>query len=349
MANRIKIVSVGGGWVVNNRHLPALKQSGLFDVIGVVSDQPARAEATAQKHGIPRHATTFDPTSGWQAEADAVMIGTVPHAHHAIAMAALKAGKHVLSEKPVTVNIADAQEMINLAKEKQRTLAVVHNFQFGRAADAFRADLAAGKIGKIQTIYGVQLCNHARNIPSWCDKLPLGLFYDEAPHFYYTFRWLAGGDLNWVNGSVWKSKKDGQNTPRVVSAEYEAAGGFPIFLHINFASSITEWHMTVVGENGVADIDLWRDIYVYLPNDGVHTAKDILMTSVLGAGQHFMGVLSGGVRYALGNHLYGNDVVVRNFHRAINGEDSLKGMSGEEGLRVITMMHELIEKSRYVG
>lgn len=347
--DRIKIVSVGCGWVANNRHLPALKQSGLYDVLGVVSDHGHHAEATARKHGLPRHATGFDPTSGWQAEADAVMIGTVPHAHHAIAKAALMAGKHVLSEKPMTVELADGRELIDLAKEKNRVLAVVHNFQFGRAANQFRADLAAGKIGKIQTVYGVQLCNHKRNIPAWCDRLPLGLFYDEAPHFYYTFRWLAGGDLRFENGTVWKSNKEGQNTPRVVSAEYSAPDGFPVFLHVNFVSSITEWHMTVVGEHGVADIDLWRDIYVYLPNDGVHTAKDILMTSVLGAGQHFAGVLSGGIRYARGKHLYGNNVVVKNFHRAIRGEDSLKGMDGAEGLRVITMMHELIEKSRYIG
>ena len=347
MAERLKIISVGGGWVVNNRHIPALKQSGLFDVIGVVSADRDRAEATAQRHKIPNLATDFDPTKGWQAEADAVMIGTVPNVHFAIARDALLAGKHVLSEKPVTVEPGHATELRDLAKRAGRTFAVVHNFQFSRAAMAFKRDLAVGKIGKIHSIYGVQLCNHRRNIPGWCDELPLGLFYDESPHFYYLFRALAGGDLSWVSGSVWKHGP-GRNTPKVVSAEYRGPDSVPVFLHINFTSSITEWHVTVVGEKGTADIDVWRDIYVLLPNDGVHTAKDILMTSVIGAGQHFAGVLSGGIRYALGRHLYGNDEVVSRFHRAIHGEDSLQGMSADEGITVVGMMHELIEKSRYV-
>ncbi len=343
---KINIVSIGGGWVVNNRHIPALQQSGLFNVIGIVSNDPQRAESTARKFHIPNHATEVNFSSGWQAEAEAVMIGTVPHVHHTIAQQALTAGKHVLTEKPMTVEIKHAQELANLAVEKKRVLAVVHNFQFSRAAHAFRRDLQAGRIGKITGIYGVQLCNHARNIPAWCDQLPLGLFYDESPHFYYLFRSLAGGDLTWMGGSVWKPTKK-QNTPRMVSGEYLAQAGFPVFLHINFESCLTEWHVTVCGEDATADIDVWRDVYVRLPNDGVHTAKDILWTSITGAGQHFAGVLSGGLRYLSGKHLYGNDEVVSRFYRAIRGEDSLQGMNPAEGLRVISMQHELIEKARY--
>ena len=349
MSKPIKIISVGGGWVVNNRHIPALKQSGLFDVIGVVSNDPDRAEKTARRHGIAHHALAFDPTSGWQAEADAVMIGTVPHVHYPIAKAALEAGKHVLTEKPMTVEPAHARELADLAKAKGRVLAVVHNFQFSRAAEAYRRDLAAGRIGRIQTIYGVQLCNHRRNIPDWCDQLPLGLFFDEAPHFYYLFRSLTGGSIQWVNGSVWKPVKPGRNTPRVVNAEYQAGDGYPVFLHINFESSITEWHVTVVGEEGTADIDVWRDIYVRLPNDGVHSAKDILMTSVLGAGQHFGGVLTGGLRHVRGRHLYGNQEIVRRFHAAIQGDAQLQGMNPDEGQCVIGHMHALVAKARYIG
>lgn len=346
MTDKIRIISVGGGWVVNNRHLLALKQSGLYDVVGVISKDEDRARATAAKHDIKNWALEYDPSSGWQADCDAVMIGTVPHVHHEIAKKALEAGKHVITEKPMTINPDDARELKAIADEKGLTLAVVHNFQFSRAAKAFRRDLAAGKIGNIQTIYGVQLCNHARNIPTWCDEMPLGLFFDEAPHFYYLFRSLCSGEINFKHAAVWKSKKD-QNTPRIVNAEYESGDGAPVELHINFESSITEWHVTVVGEHGVADIDVWRDIYVRLPNDGVHTAKDILRTSVSGATQHFTGVFTGGIRHVLKRHLYGNDQVAQNFYDAIKGKDSLKGMNADEGICVVEHMHELIDKATY--
>ena len=90
MSDKIRIISVGGGWVVNNRHLLALKQSGLYEIVGVISKDEDRAKNTAAKHGIKNWALEYDPTSGWQKDSDAVMIGTVPHVHHAIAKKALE-------------------------------------------------------------------------------------------------------------------------------------------------------------------------------------------------------------------------------------------------------------------
>ncbi|HBA84331.1 MAG TPA: gfo/Idh/MocA family oxidoreductase [Verrucomicrobia bacterium] len=344
MNERIKVISIGGGWVVNNRHIPSLLKNPNFELIGVVSNEPERARRTAEKFGMKNYATETDLSSGWQSEADAVVIGTVPHAHYEIACSALEHGKHVLTEKPMVIDPAQGRDLRDRALAKKLTLAVVHNFQFARASHRFRQDFESGRIGKIQAIYGVQLCNHARNIPGWCDELPLGLFFDEAPHFYYLFRWLAGGDIDLLNASVWKAPGK-RNTPRMVTGEYRSKDNYPVYLHINFASSLTEWHVTIVGDKGTADIDVWRDIYVYLPNDGVHTAKDILRTSLYSSGQHLWGVLTGGLRYAAGKHLYGNPDVQDRFCRAIRGEDSLKGMNADEGIRVVEMMHELIQRA----
>jgi hypothetical protein len=66
---------------------------------------------------------------------------------------------------------------------------------------------------------------------------------------------------------------------------------------------------------------------------------------VLGSWQHWIGVISGGIRYYRGIHLYGNVEVVTRFARAIHGEDSLQGMNPEEGRKVIGLMHEAIEKA----
>ncbi|MFH0907577.1 MAG: Gfo/Idh/MocA family oxidoreductase [bacterium] len=345
MPNRINIISIGGGWVVNNRHIPALQQSGLFDIVGVVSKNPDHAQATARKHGIPNSALAVDFSGGWQAKAEAVMIGTWPETHYEIAKAALLAGKHVLTEKPMTVKQEHAVELAAMARERKLTLALVHNLQFGRAAQSLRRDLASGRLGPIRAVYGVQVSNHARKIPAWCHALPLGLFYDEAPHFYYLFRWLAG-DMELLQSTVWKDGRH-DHTPRIVSAEYRAAKGFPVFLHVNFDSSITEWHITVIAEKGVAHLDMWRDIYHFLPNDGVHGAKDIFMKSIRMTTQHLRGVWANGLLYVRGGYLCGNNEVVSRFHRAIRGEDCLQGMNAEEGQRVTGMMHEVIAKARY--
>ena len=313
---------------------------------GIISVHPDRAAATARRYGIANYANHVDFSSGWQADAQAVMIGTTPHTHYEIARAALEAGKHVLTEKPMTIDPQQGRQLAELAASKRLVLAVVHNFQFSRASSRFRNILAEKKLGAIKTIYGVQLCNHSRKIHDWCDDMPLGLFFDEAPHFYYMLRWLGGGELKLLNASVWRNE-EGRNTPRTVTGEYRAPNNVPIYLHINFGSSITEWHITIVCEKGVVDLDLWRDIYTFIPNDGVHTAKDITRTSIYATAQHLWGVFTGGVRHVRGQHLYGNVEVVSRFYRAIQGQDSLVGMNPAEGIRVVEMQHEIIAEAKY--
>jgi len=343
METELNIIVVGGGWVTNHRHLPALKRSRLFRVLGVVSDDESRARATARRFRLPHYGTRLDFT-GWQADSAAVMIGTIPQAHAAVAEQALLAGRHVLCEKPLAVEVEDARRLGELAAERQRVLAVVHNFQFSRAALRLRRRLERGHIGRIRAVYGVQLCNERRNVPGWCHELPLGLFYDEAPHFYYMLRWLGGPDLKLLHASVLPSTGP-LNTPRAVTAEYRGSGGVPLYLHINFDSSITEWHVLVVAEQATVDLDIWRDIYTELPNDGAHGPWEIVRTSLYGALYHFSGVATGAWRHLRGRHLYGNEEVVRRFYRAIRGEDCLQGMSARDGLQVVELMHELMARA----
>lgn len=346
MNKKINIISVGCGWVSNTRHLPALTQSELFNVTGVVSIHSDRASNTARRFSIKNSAIGLDLSKSWQSEAEAVMVGTNPQTHYEVVKSALSAGKHVLCEKPLTVDPSHCTELATIAKEKNLILAVVHNFQFSRSSMRFRKMLAENKVGKIRALYGVQVCNHERHIHDWCDQLPLGLFYDEAPHFYYMLRWLSGGSLELLNANVWKNV-EGVNTPKVVSGQYKAASGIPVFLHINFNSSITEWHITAVCDKATVVIDMWRDILVVIPNDGAHAAKDILRTSISAMSQHTWGVITGGLRYVRGRHLYGNDEVVRRFYKAIQGESSLQGMDASEGCKVVNMQHELINRAVY--
>jgi scyllo-inositol 2-dehydrogenase (NADP+) len=352
MNRKIRIVSVGGGWVVNHRHLHALQKSGLFEVAGIVSTHAERAERTARAFQVPHFATDLDFSRDWTAEADAVMIGTVPQVHYEIARRALLAGKHVLTEKPMTVELAHARELRDLAREKKLTLALVHNNQFGRAASKFRRLLDAGVLGKIRTVYGVQVCNPLRKLPAWTDDLPLGLYFDECPHFCYMFRFLAGGDVTLEQATVWKSRGGGHpgfvNTPRMVSATYRGPDGVPIFLHVDFEANLTEWQVAVTTEKATVLIDFWRDIYLYMPNDRSDAPVDLARKTLYATHQHFWGALAAGFRYATGRQLFGNIEVVTRFHRAIHGENCLQGMSPDDGVRVVEMQHELIAKARYL-
>ena len=344
MADSVKIVSIGSGWVVNHRHIPSVLKNPQFELIGVISGELQRAKQTAARFKIKNYANVIKLDSGWQAQADAVVIGTAPQVHYEVARSALENGKHVLLEKPMIIDPAQGYQLHQLAKAQKRVLAVIHNFQFARSARRFREDLVSGRLGKIRAIYGVQLCNCAHRAPAWCEQLPLGRFFDVAPHFYYMFRWLVESNIELLHACVRRSPGN-QSTPCMVTGEYQSTAGVPLYLHINFASSLAEMHFVVAGDQGVADIDVGRDVYIYLPGRSANSANGLLRTSFSSVSRHLWGVCTGGLRYAAGRHLYGNQEVQDRFYRAIRGDDSLQGINAEEGIRVVEMIYELMRRA----
>lgn len=106
---------------------------------------------------------------------DAVCIATPAYTHYELARKALKNGKHVLVEKPMTSTTAEAQKIISLAVQKKKVLMVDHTFLYTGAVKAIRNIVQSGTIGKIKYFDST--------------RINLGLFqpdinvlWDLAPH-----------------------------------------------------------------------------------------------------------------------------------------------------------------------
>src|SRR5260370_27028564 len=80
----------------------------------------------------------------------AVSIIAPPGAQHALAIAALKAGKHVLCEKPFALDAKQAREMLDVAEKSRRTAMVAHEFRHTPQRAYIRRLLDEGHIGKFQ-------------------------------------------------------------------------------------------------------------------------------------------------------------------------------------------------------
>ena len=118
-------------------------------------------------------------------EIDAVAICTPVFSHFEIASAALKAGKHILIEKPMTSTAAQAEELINLAEQKNLTVLVDHTFLFTGAVRKIKEIIDSGNIGEIYYFDSV--------------RVNLGLFqhdvnvaWDLAPHDISVMDYLIG-------------------------------------------------------------------------------------------------------------------------------------------------------------
>jgi scyllo-inositol 2-dehydrogenase (NADP+) len=343
VAEPIRIGVVGLGWVGRARHIPTLQLSSDFRLVGVADRHHGRAAEVAKAIGgvHASHASCLADIE-WIDQVDAVSIATAPFAHHDLVCEALSLGLHVITEKPFAMNPAEGRAMVEGARERGKTLAVVHNFQFARSMRRLRGDLDSGRIGEIQGVRALQLGNPQRRLPTWFEELPLGLFYDESPHLLYLLASVAGPVQ--MAKAVCVDGRQGRATPDQIDVWFKAPGTeYPITLSCNFVSSLSEWYLMVHGDRALGVVDVFRDIYVRLPNDGRHSTKEVIRTSAAASAQHWWQHLASGVPHLLGRLRYGNDEVFSRFARATRGDAAaLEPISGEAALRTLTLQHQII-------
>jgi scyllo-inositol 2-dehydrogenase (NADP+) len=341
---------VGLGWVGTHRHLPAMRAHGGFEIVGLVDRHPDTARRAAEKYGCPRfHCGDDLQTVPWLDEIDAVVIATSPFTHFGLIRSALQHGKHVLTEKPFTMSVAEGQELVALSESTRRVLAIVHNFQFAHSTRRLIRDMEEGALGTVRGLIARQYGNPNRRLPRWYEDLPLGLFYDESPHLLYLLRRLSPGPLRMLSCDVVPSTS-GKVTPAIIQAQYVSAvaggGQIPVTLSLHFESPISEWHVSVLGERALGDVDVFRDIYLRLPNDGEHDTFSVLRTSVAATWGHWSQHLTRGPLHLTGKLLYGNDEIFGRFHTSATTGSPLKDISANDALEVLRMQHEIVDRQR---
>ena len=200
---KVKYVLVGFGGIAENRvakegyacdvkRFKALKNAQL---VGATDLNPAR-QAAAEALGLKWY-PSLDAVLADKA-VDGVYIATNNASHAKLACAALKAGKHVIVEKPIATSVADAKAMSRLAKAKKLSLTVDHMMVNNAWNVAGRAAIAAGKLGKVndscfhmEFAYGYDPAEAA----TWrCSKVeemggPIG---DVASHCFYVAEFMFG-------------------------------------------------------------------------------------------------------------------------------------------------------------
>lgn len=345
----IPIALMGLGWVGTNRHARAISRSDDYRLIGVIDRNADRARALGEKLKVPyvSHADSI-PDVPWLKDAAAITVATPPHSHYQLVSEALARGLNVLTEKPFATRLEDGSAMVEAAAGSGRVLAITHNFQFSGSALRLAQDIDSGRLGRIRRIHAVQMSNPRRRLPSWYESLPGGLFYDESPHLLYLMRCFAPGPLVLEHSSVVASTQ-GHRTPELVLARFTCAapdGPLPVTLDMHFESPLSEWHFAVLGEEAMGVIDVFRDIYLRLPNDGLHTTGTVLRSSIVATAQHWLQHFSSGIRHLAGTLDYGNNEVYRRFAHAIRTGEPLQAIDPQSALAVLRMQHDILHSNQ---
>ena len=145
--NELKIGVIGCGSIAKHRHLPEYAANTQIKIAAVCDIVKTRADETAVLYGAKSYESYEELLQN--SEIDAVSVCTPNYLHAPISIAALKAGKHVLCEKPMATSRADAEEMIEAARTSGKKLMIAHNQRFVPSHTKARDILASGEIGKV--------------------------------------------------------------------------------------------------------------------------------------------------------------------------------------------------------
>src|SRR5437868_10934017 len=115
-----------------------------------------KVAAAAENFGWQEYATNWEDVIG-RSDIDLIDIGTPNDTHALISQAALKAGKHVLCEKPLAISVADARKSADLAKETGLINGICHNYRKAPAIAHAKQLVAEGKLGQIRHFRGTYL------------------------------------------------------------------------------------------------------------------------------------------------------------------------------------------------
>jgi predicted dehydrogenase len=146
---------VAGVGFIGVAHVEALRRLGVR-VLGVVGSSPERAQAKAEAAGLPPAYESYEALLA-DPDVDVVHVASPNHLHFRQAAAALKAGKHVVCEKPLALTSTESAGLVRLATEAGVVHAVCFNVRFYALCHQARAMVAAGEVGAPRFVTGSYL------------------------------------------------------------------------------------------------------------------------------------------------------------------------------------------------
>ena len=193
--DRLKVGLIGTGMICNIAHVPAWRDlADHVEIVGAADVVAEHARGTAEAHGIPHW---FDDPQRMLDELrpDIVSVCAPNRYHKPWTLAALEAGAHVLCEKPVADNYADAVEMYDAAEAANKLLMVGQSLRFRSENMAAKSLTDAGALG--EPYYAEAGAMRRRGVPTWGQFHMLehsggGPIYDIGVHALDLVLWLVG-------------------------------------------------------------------------------------------------------------------------------------------------------------
>ncbi|MDH2903280.1 MAG: Gfo/Idh/MocA family oxidoreductase [Actinomycetota bacterium] len=184
----MKWALIGASDIASTRVIPALRLAGQ-EVLGVMSSNAERAEHYAASHDLLGHSDQLDELLSWPI--DAVYISTTNELHASQAIAAAASGKHILCEKPLSIDLAQGAQMVAQAKAHGVVLGTNHHIRASGVHEKIREIVGGGELGDIylaRVNHAVGLSERLRGWRLSGEAQGAGVVWDIVVHNVDTLR-----------------------------------------------------------------------------------------------------------------------------------------------------------------
>jgi len=326
MDKKIKVGLIGFGYWGPNlaRNFAA---SELYD-LAWIADVNSRAQALAKKyypsaHVTPRHSDILNDEG-----VELVAIATPPATHYQIARESLRAGKHVLVEKPLTTVISEARDLVEISRKQHKVLAVDHPFLYSAPIRKLKRLIEEGEIGDVFFI-------DAQRLNLGLVQRDVNVFWDLAVHDVCIVDYLLGKTL--PLGLIAEGERytqEHQHEFGTVSLRYPEKKIANIT--VSWLSPIKVRRMMVVGSKKMAHFDdVHPDEKLKIIDKGIEYSreKDRALTPIYRWGDVVVPRLESKEPLSL---------EIEELYRAIREGGTLPSL-GEDGLRVLKILSAINE------
>ncbi len=350
----MKVGIVGCGQIATV-HIPYVQGRPGARIVGVTDADPRRAREMADRFGIRAACRTLAELVETQ-RPDVVHVLTPVHTHAAVSIEALEAGCHVLVEKPMAVNLAEAEAMEAAARRHGRLLCVDHNHLFDPAFVEARAQVARGAIGDVvwvETFEGFSLGSpdnpyvQPGAADHWVHRLPGGIFQNLAPHpVYLLLAFLTPPkDLHAVALKTGRVPTSFADELRVLVAADNGLGSFGVSLSIQPFMK----YALLSGTEGTLRVNLSTNSLTLSRNRDLPRALQRGMLGVDEAAQLLRATAANAYEVARGRlRAYpGLGALIERFYRSIEAGTPapVDGEAGREVVRILDRVWEQIGPS----
>ena len=323
---------------IAQRHAEHIYKFGkLVAVCDTVED---KANALAEKYSAKAYYKINDLLDN---EKDVMVVSICTpnglHAHHAIE--SLKAGFHVLCEKPMAINVHDCGEMIKTAEKYNKRLFAIKQNRFNPPVEAIKQLIDDGKLGKI---YSIQLsCFWNRNADyyqnSWkgTQQLDGGTLYTQFSHFIDLLYWMIGDikdveayTANYNHKEIIEFEDTG-----VVIVQFQNGAIGTINYTVNSYAKNMEGSLTIFGEKGTVKIGGQYLNELEYQNIENHTIDNLPVGNTANNYGNYLGSMS--------NH----DKVYENLIDVLTNNASIS-TSAFEGLKTVEIIDKIYYKANKV-